>query len=189
MATLTFDTPQVATERSRELWSAVLGREKHAADVTEYLYPVTVRSDDPAAVQDLPDGVDVAIVVTERDAILDGLLRADHMTADEVAALVDLYPAWQADTVYGDGDIAAHGGTLYRIVQPHTSQADWTPDATPALWVRCAPAGVIPAWVQPAGAHDAHAVGDLVTHNGKTWRNTTAANVWEPGVFGWVEVT
>lgn len=25
-----------------------------------------------------------------------------------------------------------------------------------------------------------------VTHKGKTWTSTAAANIWEPGVYGWV---
>lgn len=41
-------------------------------------------------------------------------------------------------------------------------------------------------WVQPTGAHDAYPLGTKVTHNGKTWTSATAANVWEPGVYGWV---
>lgn len=188
MPIIAFATQQDADNRSRELWTAVLGRAKHAEDVTEYLYPVTVRSDDPESVQALPDGVDVAIVVAERDEHLDTLLREDQMTADEVAALVELYEAWQPDMVYTAGDIRSHGGTLYRIVQPHVSQSDWSPDVVPALWVRCAPAGVIPAWVQPLGAHDSYALGALVTHNGSVWRSTIAANVWEPGVYGWETV-
>ena len=44
-------------------------------------------------------------------------------------------------------------------------------------------------WVQPLGSEDAYALGDRVTHNGQTWESTHAANVWEPGVFGWVVVT
>jgi len=43
-------------------------------------------------------------------------------------------------------------------------------------------------WRQPSGAHDAYPVGATVEHNGKTWENLTAANVWEPGVSGWREV-
>jgi len=42
-----------------------------------------------------------------------------------------------------------------------------------------------PAWRQPLGAHDAYQQGDLVTHNGATWRNTIPNNVWEPGAYGW----
>lgn len=43
-------------------------------------------------------------------------------------------------------------------------------------------------WVQPTGAHDAYAQGAKVSHNGKKWTSDIAANVWEPGVYGWTEV-
>ena len=51
-----------------------------------------------------------------------------------------------------------------------------------------------PAWIQPTGAQDAYPLlnvdGDpaQVTHNGSTWQNNTAANTFEPGVFGWDEI-
>ena len=45
-----------------------------------------------------------------------------------------------------------------------------------------------PAWVQPAGAHDAYKKADRVTHKTKIWENTIDANVWEPGVTGWREI-
>lgn len=41
-------------------------------------------------------------------------------------------------------------------------------------------------WTAPLGAHDAYPLGAKVTHKGKTWTSTTAANIWEPGVYGWV---
>ena len=44
-----------------------------------------------------------------------------------------------------------------------------------------------PAWVQPAGAHDAYQVGAKVTHAGNRWISTAANNVWAPGVFGWTQ--
>ena len=44
-------------------------------------------------------------------------------------------------------------------------------------------------WKQPTGAHDAYDVGAIVSHNGKIWINTSPANIYEPGVFGWDEVT
>ena len=43
-------------------------------------------------------------------------------------------------------------------------------------------------WKQPAGAHDAYDVGAIVSHNGKIWINTSPANIYEPGIFGWNEV-
>lgn len=45
-----------------------------------------------------------------------------------------------------------------------------------------------PAWAQPTGAHDAYPLNAMVRHNGKNWRSTVAANVWAPGVYGWVEI-
>lgn len=173
MSTIPFDTPEAALTRSRELWTAILGRAKYDQDVTEYAF-----------------GTDeTGIVIAEADEHLDTLLRLDEMTADEVAALVDLYPLWSSASVaYVTGDIVAHSGTLYRIVTPHTSQESWTPDATPALWEPCAPEGVIPEWQQPSGQHDAYQLGAQVTHNGSVWQSTAANNVWEPGVYGWVVV-
>lgn len=44
-------------------------------------------------------------------------------------------------------------------------------------------------WKQPEGAHNAYNKDDVVSHNGKLWKSTVDANVWEPGVYGWTEVT
>jgi len=46
-----------------------------------------------------------------------------------------------------------------------------------------------PAWVQPTGGHDAYKLQAKVIHKGFNWDNTGSdANVWEPGVFGWVKI-
>lgn len=42
-----------------------------------------------------------------------------------------------------------------------------------------------PEWVQPTGAGDAYPLNARVKHNGQIWISNYAANVWEPGVFGW----
>ena len=74
-------------------------------------------------------------------------------------------------------------------MQGHATQPDWTPAATPALWrlVRAPGDGAVPAWRQPLGAHDAYALGERVMHGGHVWRSTINANVWAPGVYGWVK--
>ena len=46
----------------------------------------------------------------------------------------------------------------------------------------------IPEWIQPTWAGDAYQLGDRVTHSGATWESTAANNVWEPGVYGWIQV-
>lgn len=111
----------------------------------------------------------------------------DDETAIEA---VELFPAWAIEKYYNEGDRVNYGGLLYKCVQEHTSQADWTPSETPALWVRVDdPGEEWPEWRQPAGAHDAYEKGYKVSHNGKHWTSDVDGNVWEPGVYGWTEVT
>lgn len=44
-------------------------------------------------------------------------------------------PAWSgAGVAYAIGDKVTYNGSTYQCLQAHTSQPDWTPDATPALW-------------------------------------------------------
>jgi hypothetical protein len=96
--------------------------------------------------------------------------------------------AWSAGIRVAPGDAVSREGSIYVCVQMHTTQADWTPAATPALWclVRAPGDGAIPAWRQPMGAHDAYALGARVTHGGHVWCSTINANVWAPGIYGWV---
>lgn len=53
-------------------------------------------------------------------------------------------------------------------------------------WVDISPASGPQEWVQPTGAHDAYQTGDEVLYGGQVWRSTIDANVWAPGVYGWV---
>ena len=105
---------------------------------------------------------------------------------DDAAALqaVCLHPHWAAGQAYAAGYKVQHGGTLYKCVQAHTSQADWAPDATPALWVVVS-IDEYPEWVQPTGAHDAYNTGDKVSYNGKHYISTIDANTYAPDVYGW----
>jgi hypothetical protein len=79
---------------------------------------------------------------------------------------------------------------LYQVVQAHSTQVDWTPPVCKALWKRFyEPTDAPWPWVQPTGAHDAYPIGARVTFGGYTWQNTIAANVWQPGVTGWNNLT
>lgn len=111
----------------------------------------------------------------------------DMVTASEHA---ELFTEWAYPIAYTVGQLRRHNGKLYRCVQAHTSQADWTPDTAASLWsVAADPAEEWPAWSQPVGAHDAYAKGAKVNHNGKHWTSSVDSNVWEPGVYGWTEAT
>ena len=116
------------------------------------------------------------------------IVKASTSLHDEDALeAVELFPAWQTDTAYTVDERIRYNSTLYRCVQSHTSQSDWTPDATRALWTAVS-LDEWPEWVQPTGAQDAYRVGDKVSHNGKHWINALDYNTYEPGVYGWDEV-
>lgn len=119
--------------------------------------------------------------------LLRSLIEQLAITLDDVTALtgVELFPPWKL-IAYSVGDRIQYNGTLYKCVQAHTAQSDWTPDATPALWV-VVTVEEWPEWVQPTGAQDAYAKDAKVTHNGERWISNVDANVWEPGVYGWTK--
>lgn len=102
----------------------------------------------------------------------------------EALEAVPLYPEWAAGVDYATGHKVQRGGKLYRCLQAHASQADWTPDATQALWVVVS-IEEFPEWVQPTGAHDAYNIGDKVSYNGQHYVCTSNANVYAPDVYGW----
>ena len=55
--------------------------------------------------------------------------------SDENAVKVtDLFPEWKEGLSVSVGDRYQYNGKLYKCVQAHTTQADWTPDAVPALY-------------------------------------------------------
>ena len=116
--------------------------------------------------------------------------QINTLTVDDNTALrmLEFYPEWTTDTDYSVGFKVQHGGTLYKCLQAHTSQADWSPDAAPSLWAKVLipDPDVIPEWEQPDSTNP-YMAGDKVKHNGKTWVSDIDNNVWEPGVYGWTE--
>lgn len=85
--------------------------------------------------------------------------------------------------------LRTYSGKTYICLQDHMTQSDWTPDKSPTLWAEYVePTAGPQPWKQPAGAHDAYALGAKVTHKSRTWESLYAANVWEPGVFGWKDI-
>ena len=109
---------------------------------------------------------------------------ASAMTDETALTAVELFPAWAGGNAYAIDDRVQYNGTLYKCVQAHTGQADWTPDAAPALWVAVS-VDAWPEWVQPTGAHDAYHLGDKVSYHGKHYISTIDANTYAPDVYGW----
>lgn len=135
----------------------------------------------------------IGIENVERTTSIAFVVLAENGTIDEVTATehIDAFDVWQPDVDYVIGNLRTYGGDeqrLYKCVQAHRSQADWTPDVAVSLWTLAGnPTEEYPEWSQPIGAHDAYMTGDKVTHNDKHWISTVDNNVWEPGVYGWNE--
>ena len=113
-------------------------------------------------------------------------LAAEMQEDEQALESIDLFPKWMPQISIIKDKRYQYNGQLYKAVQYHTSQADWTPDVVPALFVKVSIEDW-PEWVQPTGAHDAYMSGDKVSHNNKHWICNTDNNVWEPGVYGWTE--
>ena len=113
---------------------------------------------------------------------------AISLTDEDALQAVELFPQWVVEHAYVVGERLQYNGVLYRVVQAHTSQADWTPDITPALFVVVS-LDEWPEFVQPTGAHDAYNKGDKVTFNGKHYISLIDANVYSPATYpaGWQE--
>lgn len=117
---------------------------------------------------------------------------------------MDVYPIWSGDSVEvknstdnpsGIPDRFKHFNasnelTLYEVIQSHTTQLDWEPKDTPAMFKVVVPEGVIPLFVQPTGGHDAYELGDQVhypTASDPIYESLINANTYSPTAYpdGW----
>lgn len=119
------------------------------------------------------------------------------LTDEQALEIATVYPAWEVNRSYAVGDIVSYGTNsvgdpqLYKVVQAHVSQADWTPSAVPSLYDAFGlDESGYPLWAQPSGAHDAYNTGDIVNYNGTLYKSLIDGNAWSPDVYpaGWEQV-
>jgi hypothetical protein len=114
---------------------------------------------------------------------------AATLTDEQAMEVATVYEPWEVGKAYKGGVYLTFGENsvgdpqLYKVNEPgHTSQADWTPDKTPALYT---PIGLdddgYPIWSQPTGAHDAYNTGDIVDHEGTLYESLINGNTTVPG--------
>lgn len=119
------------------------------------------------------------------------IVEASVSLPDEDAIdAVELFENWEPGQNYIVGKRIRYIDKLYKVNQDHTSQSDWTPDITPALYTEVAKPGEIPVWRQPTGAQDAYNTGDKVhfpTASDPVYESTIDNNVWSPADYpqGW----
>ena len=135
----------------------------------------------------------------DRLQLADQFRRALQMFAaslndEQAMEVATIYDPWEIDKAYTMGEFLTYGVNsvgdpqLYKVVQDHTSQADWRPDVAASLYVAI---GLdekgYPVWSQPTGAHDAYNTGDIVDYNGTLYKSLIDGNVYSPEAYpaGW----
>lgn len=119
---------------------------------------------------------------------------AASLDAEQAMEIATIYEPWKSGKAYTVGKYLTYGENatgdpqLYKVVQAHTSQADWLPADTPALYE---PIGLnsagYPVWSRPSGAHDAYNSGDIVDYNGTLYKSLIDGNIYSPEEYaaGW----
>lgn len=112
----------------------------------------------------------------------------DEVTASENASL---FLEWQTGINYKTNTLLQYEGLLYKVIQEHVSQADWTPDKTISLYkvIGINENGILD-WSRPISSADAYMIGDECMFNGVHKRSTIDNNVWSPDEYpaGWEDV-
>lgn len=116
------------------------------------------------------------------------------LSDEEAMEVATVYPKYEVGKTYKVDDIFTYGENavgdpqLYRVVQNHTSAAEWVPGAVPSLYVAI---GLTEegyaVWSRPTGAHDAYNAGDIVDYNGTLYESLINGNVYSPDEYpaGW----
>lgn len=121
-------------------------------------------------------------------------LFSASLTDEQAMEVAAIYDPWEVGKSYTVGNIVAYGENgvgdpqLYKVVQTHTSQVDWTPDTAVSLFTAIGlDDSGYPIWVQPTGAHDAYNTGDIVNYNGVLYESLIDGNVYSPDAYpaGW----
>lgn len=122
---------------------------------------------------------------------------ATSLTDEQVMEVAAIYDPWAAGKTYAVGEIVTYGKNgvgdpqLYKVVQAHASQSDWTPDTAVSLFTAIGlDDSGYPVWSHPSGAHDAYNTGDIVNYNGKLYKSLIDGNVYSPDAYpsGWEAV-
>ena len=145
-------------------------------------------------VQYRPERTPEAQTEVQEAAIIMAKIQAESLPEEQALQVKALYDSWSGDGVaYKTGKYLTYKDILYKVLQNHTSQTDWTPDTASSLYAKVLtdPSGKVLPWEQPQSTNP-YKKGDRVTHKGKTWESVVDSNVWEPGAVGteslWKEV-
>lgn len=110
------------------------------------------------------------------------------LTDEEALEIAALYPTWisKIDSEVSVGERVWYNEKLYKVIQAHTVQNDWTPDVATSLFAEVS-IEEYPEWVRPTSAETAYNEGDKVAFEGEHYMSLINANTWSPTEYpaGW----
>ena len=115
--------------------------------------------------------------------------QAASLSDEDILEVPAFVEKWKAGVDYAVGDRLNHNGTLYKVLQAHTSQEGWEPGMTPSLFARllAGQGGTdVGEWQQPDSTN-AYNTGDRCYYQGVLYESTIDGNVWSPADYpaGW----
>ena len=125
--------------------------------------------------------------------IIQSAIKYARQIADDTEALNVKFLYKEFDKQIGRtlevGEFIQYNDKLYKVLQAHTVQENWTPEAAPSLFaeVLTDPTGeTIKDWVQPDSTN-AYMKGDKVKYEGVVYESLINQNVWSPSAYpaGW----
>lgn len=118
---------------------------------------------------------------------------AETLTDAQALQVPMLFDEFDGNGVaYAVGKRVLYNDILYKVIQAHTSQAEWTPVAAPSLFAKVINEtvdGSIPEFEQPESTNP-YMKGDRVLFNGKVYESLIDNNVYSPEAYpaGWKEI-
>lgn len=105
----------------------------------------------------------------------------EELSDEDALNVAALFPTWvsKMGQAVNTGERYWYDGRLWKVIQQHTVQEDWTPDTAVSLFTEVT-IEEWPQWVQPTGAQDAYNIGDKVTFEGVHYVSLIDGNVWSP---------
>lgn len=134
-------------------------------------------------------------------ATLETIVLSKDLNKEQKDNILNQYKPYQIGTFYKVNDKFVYNDKIYEVIQAHTSQADWLPESTPALYKEYlnveiknddgSTTEVVKEFIQPTGAHDSYKKGDKILFNGKIYKSLIDNNAYSPTDYpqGWEEVT
>lgn len=111
-----------------------------------------------------------------------------EMTDEEAIERPILFPNWKSGKEYTVNERIRYGGRIFKVLQNHTSQENWTPSRAPSLFaeILTSETGEPQEWQQPSSTNP-YLTGDKVIYEGLIYESLIDNNVWRPNVYpqGW----